>query len=41
MHLYISFGIALLYQDLKQRREGQDLEAAIVRMETSTVRETT
>jgi hypothetical protein len=29
MHLYISFGLALLYFDLKQRREGSDLEAAL------------
>jgi hypothetical protein len=41
MHLYISFGIALLYQDLKQRREGHDLEAAIARMEVPGGVETT
>jgi hypothetical protein len=40
MHLYISFGLALLYQDLKQRREGQDLEAAIARMQAPSGGET-
>jgi hypothetical protein len=29
MQLYISFGLALLYFDLKLRREGDDLEAQI------------
>ena len=27
--LYISFGVALLYTDLRRRSEGSDLEAAI------------
>jgi hypothetical protein len=32
MHLYISFGLALLYFDLRFRKEGSDLETAIVEM---------
>jgi hypothetical protein len=29
VHLYVSFGLALLYVDVKRRREGSDLEAAV------------
>jgi len=35
IHLYVSFGLALLYVDVKRRREGVDLEAAIAQLVAS------
>jgi len=32
VHLYVCFGLALLYVDVKRRREGVDLEAAVARL---------
>jgi uncharacterized membrane protein len=32
VHLYVSFGLALLYVDVKRRREGTDLEAAVAQL---------
>jgi hypothetical protein len=32
VHLYVCFGLALLYVDVKRRREGVDLEAAVDRL---------
>lgn len=32
VHLYVCFGLALLYVDVKRRREGVDLEAAVAQL---------
>lgn len=32
VHLYVCFGLALLYVDVKRRREGVDLEAAVANL---------
>ena len=35
VHLYSSFGLALLFFDVRQRKEGLDLEVAVARLAAS------